>query len=85
MIADARVVNWMVHAAERNKIPYQREVLSSEESDAAGMQRVRVGVPSGCISVPVRYLHSSSEMVAPADVQNAVKLLTAVLHTQIEL
>lgn len=81
MIADTRVVNWMVRAAQKSKIPYQREVLLMEDSDATRIQRTRAGVPSGCISVPVRYIHSPSEMVDYSDVQNAVRLLTTVLHT----
>jgi putative aminopeptidase FrvX len=81
MIADPRIVNWMVRAAQKNKIPYQREVLLVEGSDATRIQRTRAGVPSGCISVPVRYIHSPSEMVDYSDVQNAVRLLAAVLHT----
>jgi tetrahedral aminopeptidase len=85
MIADTRVVDWMIRAAEKNKIPYQREVLSVGSTDARMIQLARAGVPSGCISVPVRYVHSSSEMVDALDVQNAVKLLTAVLQTQVEL
>ncbi len=85
MIADTRVVNWMIRAAEKKKIPYQREVLYAESTNAMAIQRMRAGMPSGCISVPVRYVHSLSEMVEFSDVQNAVRLLTAVLHTQIEL
>ncbi len=81
MIIDPRVVNWMIRAAEKNKIPYQREVLQMENSDVARIQHTRAGVPSGCISVPIRYIHSPSEMVDIFDVQNAVRLLTALLHT----
>ena len=85
MIADPRVVQWMIRAAEKNKIPYQREVLLSGGTDARAIQLTRAGVPAGCISVPVRYVHSPSEMVDFEDVQNSVKLLTAVLRTPIDL
>jgi endoglucanase len=85
MIADPRVVQWMIQAAEKNKIPYQREVLLVGWTDAKAIQATRAGVPSGCISIPVRYVHSPSEMVDYADVQNAVKLLTAVLRTPVDL
>ena len=85
MIADPRVVQWMIRAAEKNKIPYQREVLLIGGTDARAIQLTRAGVPSGCISVPVRYVHSPSEMVDYADVQNTVRLLTAVLRTPIDL
>jgi endoglucanase len=85
MIADARVVQWMIEVAEKNKIPYQREVLLGGSTDARAIQLTRAGVPSGCISIPVRYVHSPSEMVDYSDVQNAVRLLSAVLRTPISL
>lgn len=85
MIADPRVVQWMIRAAEKAKLPYQREVLLTGSTDARSIQLTRAGVPSGVISVPVRYVHSPSEMVHYSDVQNAVKLLTAVLRTPIQL
>jgi len=85
MIADPRVVQWMIRAAEKNKIPYQREVLLIGGTDARAIQLTRAGVPAGSISVPVRYVHSPSEMVDYSDVQNTIKLLTAVLRSPIDL
>jgi len=85
MIADQRVVGWMIRAAEKAKLPYQREVLLIGATDARAIQLTRAGVPSGCLSIPVRYVHSPSEMVDYSDVQNSVKLLTAVLRTPIDL
>jgi len=84
-ISDPRVVQWMIDAAEKNKIPYQREVLLIGGTDAKAIQLSRAGVPTGAISIPVRYVHSPSEMVDYSDVQNTVKLLTAVLRTPINL
>lgn len=85
MIADPRVVQWMIRTSEKNKIPYQREVLLGGGTDARAIQLTRAGVPAGCISVPVRYVHSPSEMVDYSDVQNAVRLLSALLRTPIDL
>ena len=85
MIADARVVQWMVRTAEKNKIPYQREVLLIGGTDARAIQLTRAGVPAGCLSIPVRYVHSPSEMVDYSDVQNTIKLLSALLRTPIDL
>jgi len=39
----------------------------------------------GCVSVPCRYVHSPSEMVDYNDVQNAVKLVAALLKAPIKL
>jgi putative aminopeptidase FrvX len=84
-ISDPRIVQWMIRAAEKNKIPYQREVLLIGSTDARAIQLTRAGVPVGCLSIPVRYVHSPSEMVDYTDVQNSVKLLTVLLRTPIEL
>ena len=84
-ISDPRVTQWMINAAEKNKIPYQREVLLFGGTDASAMQLTRAGVPAGCLSIPTRYVHSPSEMVDYTDVQNSVKLMTAILKTPIDL
>jgi putative aminopeptidase FrvX len=85
MLSDPRVVDWMVQAAERNRIPYQREVLPGGTTDARAMQLVRAGVPVGCVSIPCRYVHTPSEMVDMGDVQNAVKLIVALLRSPANL
>ncbi len=85
MLSDPRVVSWMVRAANKAKIPYQREVLLGGTTDARAMQLVRSGIPVGCVSIPCRYVHSPSEMVDMDDVQNAVKLVAALLRGAVNL
>jgi endoglucanase len=84
-ISDPRIVKWMIRTAEKNKIPYQREVLLIGGTDASAIQLTREGVPAGCISIPVRYVHSPSEMIDYSDLQNSIKLLAALLRTPIDL
>jgi len=79
MIAHPAVRDLLIAAAERAGIPYQREVLLGGSTDAAAMQLVRGGIPSGCVSVPCRYVHSPSEMVDVTDVEQTVALLSAAL------
>lgn len=84
MLSDPRLVAWMCAGAEKARLPYQREVLEGGTTDAMAMQVSRAGVPAGCLSIPSRYIHSPSEMVDYEDVQNAVKLLTALVSKPIE-
>ncbi len=81
MIAHPSVRDLLVQRATKAKIPYQMEVLDLGTTDAAAMQLVRAGVPSGCLSIPCRYIHTPSEMVDERDVENAVRLLLEVLRT----
>lgn len=85
MLADPRIVKWMTGTAERAKLPYQLEVLLRGSTDARVMQLTRAGVPVGCVSIPVRYVHSPSEMVDMADMENSVRLLLALLKSKVEL
>ena len=85
MVAAPQIVDWMVHTAEKNRIPYQREVLSLGSTEAHVMQLTRLGVLSGMLAIPCRYLHSASEMVDIEDVHNAVHLLVALLESHLKL
>jgi tetrahedral aminopeptidase len=85
MLADRRVVDWMVQASERLALPYQMEILEGGSTDARAMQLARAGVPAGCLSIPCRYVHSPSEMVDYEDVQNAVRLLVELVSQPVKL
>ena len=80
MITQPWVKDWMIESAEKNKIAYQREVLLGGSTDAAAIQKSRAGVPTGCISVPCRYIHSPSEIVNYNDVLSCVRLLKVLLQ-----
>ena len=82
-IADPRLVDLMVKTAEEADIPYQLEVLEAGGTDGRAIQLTRGGVPAGCVSIACRYIHSPSEMVDSDDVENAVRLLVALLSSPI--
>jgi tetrahedral aminopeptidase len=79
------VRDWMVGCAEAENIPYQLELLVGGTTDAAGIQVARAGVPSGCISIPTRFIHTVSETVDVRDVQACIDLLVALLGKPAEL
>jgi putative aminopeptidase FrvX len=85
MLADPRVIDWMVRTAEEQGLPYQLEILEGGSTDARAMQLTRAGVPAGCLSIPSRYIHSPSEMVDYNDVQQAVQLMLALISQPVEL
>ncbi len=79
------VKNLLIEAAEAEGIPYQLEVLAAGGTDAAAIQLARSGVAAGTVSIACRYVHTPSEMVDYADVQNAVRLLLSALARPMEL
>lgn len=74
----------MVNVAESEGIPYQFEVLTGGSTDGAAILVSRAGVPTGAISIPCRYVHSTSETVDMRDVQACVDLTAAIVSRSIE-
>lgn len=85
LLADPRLVRWLVQTAEKAGLPYQMEILERGWTDARAIQLARAGVPAGCISIPGRYIHTPSEMVDLDDVHNAVQLLVEFLSKPVAL
>jgi putative aminopeptidase FrvX len=65
-----------VALAEQHAVPYQFELLPLGGTDAGAMQRSRGGVASLTLSIPSRYVHTVTEMVAKRDVEASLELLT---------
>lgn len=67
----------LVKAAEKAKVPYQ---ISAEPrgtgTDANAMQLSRGGKATALISIPLRYMHTPTEVLSLSDLDAAVKLLT---------
>lgn len=85
MISAPEVVDLLEAAAARLKLPAQREVLRAGTTDARSIQTARAGVPTGCISIPCRFIHTTSETVSYRDVQACVALVTEVCEKPFEL
>lgn len=67
----------LVAAAKAEGIPYQLEAEPSVTgTDARAIQVARAGIPTGLISVPLRYMHTPTEVVCLADLDATVRLIT---------
>ena len=66
----------LVAAAEAAKIPYQLEAEPGVTgTDAGAMQVERGGIATGLVSLPLRYMHTPTEVVSLEDVDACIKLL----------
>jgi putative aminopeptidase FrvX len=74
------VLNMIIDVAEKKKIPFQREAVSSSSgTDTDAFAYSNSGVASALISVPLKYMHTTVETVHENDVENAIKLYCEVL------
>lgn len=66
----------IVATAEQNKIPFQRLASSRVTgTDTDAFAYSNGGVASALISLPLRYMHTTVEMVHRDDVENVIKLI----------
>ncbi len=78
VITHPDVKNLLTDLAIEKNIKYQYEVLESGGTDAGPIHLSREGVPSGCISIPTRCIHSAGEIFSKSDVMECIKLVQAV-------
>lgn len=68
----------IVRTAEKEKIPFQRLAASrATGTDTDAFAYGGSGVPSVLISLPLRYMHTTVEMVHRDDVENVIQLIYA--------
>lgn len=66
----------IISAAEEKKIPFQRAASSRVTgTDTDAFAYSNGGVPSALISLPLRYMHTTVEMVHKNDVENTIRLM----------
>lgn len=71
------VFDRLVAAAEAEGIDYQLEAEPSVTgTDARSIQIAQGGIPTGLISIPLRYMHTPSEIIDLRDLEGAIKLIT---------
>lgn len=66
----------IINTARQKEIPFQREVASrSTGTDTDAFAYARGGIPSALISLPLRYMHTTVEMVHKQDVEHVIQLI----------
>jgi endoglucanase len=72
------VVKRLREVADALEIPYVTEPLPGNSgTDAWAVQVTREGIPTGLLSIPIRYMHTPVETVVLADIDRTARLLAA--------
>ena len=73
-----QIFELLSETAEAEGIEFAVESLGRRTgTDADAINVSRAGVPTGLVSVPLRYMHSPVEMVALSDIEGAARLIAA--------
>ena len=80
VICHASVVRRLEDAAVRLKLETQRYVTKHSGTDAGGIFGTRGGVPTGVLSIPIRYTHGPNEIADLSVAENCAKLLAEAIR-----
>ena len=81
-MANRKVNELLKKCAKEQEIPYQVEsFLGKTYTDADTMHHTGTGVVTALLSLPLRYMHSPSEVCHFKDIKHAINLLAAFLCT----
>ncbi|MDI6721191.1 MAG: M20/M25/M40 family metallo-hydrolase [Candidatus Aenigmarchaeota archaeon] len=79
MIANKCLDDTLRGIAKKNRIPIQLSVSDLGTTDAMTISLSRGGVPATVVGVPIKNLHSTVGAASMKDINNAIKLLMALL------
>ncbi|MFY9213850.1 MAG: M42 family metallopeptidase [Tissierellaceae bacterium] len=66
----------LVSVADEYNIPYQMEInVGPTGTDARAIQITKEGIPALVLSIPLRYMHTSVEVIDMSDIKDTGKLL----------
>lgn len=77
VMCDINVINALSNVAEEKGIKVQSEIMADGGTDAGAIALTGSGVRAGGISLPVRYIHSPSEMASLKDIESCINLAAA--------
>jgi len=70
------LLNMIIDVANRTQIPFQRaSAYRATGTDTDAFAYSNSGVSSALISLPLKYMHTTVEMVAQDDVENVIRLM----------
>lgn len=76
------LVDRVIEVADANDIPLQHEPSSRRTgTDTDSIFKTRQGVPSVLLSVPLRYMHSTVEIIDTEDVEHCIQLYVEVTRS----
>jgi putative aminopeptidase FrvX len=79
LIPSLKLRDLFIDVAEEDKIPYQFDSVAAGGTDGGRFQLTHNGVPTINIGIPTRYIHSATSLANLDDINNASRLIAAVV------
>ncbi|MBO8157586.1 MAG: M42 family metallopeptidase [Bacillaceae bacterium] len=80
MIPHKGLRDYVINLAEESDIPFQYDVMPQGGTDAGRSHIVGEGIPSLALTIPTRYIHTSSSIIHIDDFEHTVRLMTSFIE-----
>jgi endoglucanase len=80
VIVNEKVKELFIETAKKNNVHYQIDVIEGGMTDGAIIYMSREGVHTGVLSIPTRYIHSSTGVFNLRDLDSAIELAIRVIE-----
>ena len=81
IITPKSIRDLLIGTGEKEEIPFQLEVSDGGTTDGSAIHLTREGIPTGVLSVPTRYIHTTVSVASMEDVENTIKLIVAAINS----
>jgi endoglucanase len=80
---DKEFSNDLIDIAKSENIPYQIEVMPQKTGTNADMISTNIGgVKTSTLSIPLKFMHTQSEVISLSDIKSTVDLISAFVRSQ---
>ena len=73
--------NLLIKAGDENDIDYQLEVSDGGTTDGSAIHLTREGIPTGVLSVPTRYIHTTVSVCSMDDIESTIQLIVEAINS----
>ncbi|MDR2624150.1 MAG: M42 family metallopeptidase [Methanobrevibacter sp.] len=80
IIITKKIKKILTEAGKRGNIDYQLEVSDGGTTDGTAIHLTREGIPTGVLSVPTRYIHTTVSVASMKDVEKTIDLLVEAIN-----
>lgn len=75
-VLDRKISEILVKTAIKNKIPYKRDIMGgSTGTNSDNIAVTKSGIPTGMVSIPLKYMHTPAEVIDLRDIENTALLI----------
>lgn len=81
ILTNPKIKELLIKTGDEKEIDYQLEVSDGGTTDGTAIHLTREGIPTGVLSVPTRYIHTTVSVCSMKDIESTIQLITEAINS----